>query len=245
MGEKEEFSYLESASEFAKLLQTGILTLDDIAQILALDIFSSLLPQGTGIFEITSAATYRSLGAYGCMAVIKSDRQDVPISSLTPVAMAIRTNRIVVVENNRKLMADFPGSKEVPFLPDANSFIAVPIHRSGMTIGGFGVAGGIEIASPLSLPFLELLGTLMAEKLTSNAVTKIEINIASKGLLVGLPLTKREGVVQIMMGDGKTNREISDELGYSESTIRQDAVSMFAKLDVKNRRDAGDLLKVV
>ena len=46
------------------------------------------------------------------------------------------------------------------------------------------------------------------------------------------------------MAQGKTNREISDDLGYSESTIRQDAVSLFAKLQVKTRKEAGNLLQI-
>jgi DNA-binding CsgD family transcriptional regulator len=245
MGNAKEMTPIECANEFAKILQSEILTLDDIAQILALTVFSTYQPQGTGIFEVSSMGKYSSIGSYGCMALVKSDRQDISTSSLTPIALAIRSNRIVVTENNKKLGTDFPGAADVPFLMEANSFIAVPIHRFGMTLGAYAVAGGTEIETEPDLPFLELIGTLIAGKLISQVATKLEITIASKEVLIGIPLTKRESQVQILMGDGKTNRQISDELGYSESTIRQDAVSMFAKLDVKNRKDAGNLLHVV
>jgi len=46
-----------------------------------------------------------------------------------------------------------------------------------------------------------------------------------------------------MIVDERRSRilQIAEELGYSESTIRQDAVSMFQKLGVKDRKSAGGL----
>ena len=40
------------------------------------------------------------------------------------------------------------------------------------------------------------------------------------------------------MREKLTNREIGDELGYSESTIRQETMRIYQILDVDNRRQA-------
>ena len=41
-----------------------------------------------------------------------------------------------------------------------------------------------------------------------------------------------------LMREKLTNREIGDELGYSESTIRQETMRIYQILDVDNRRQA-------
>lgn len=48
-------------------------------------------------------------------------------------------------------------------------------------------------------------------------------------------LTKRQREVVDLIGEGKTNAEIADELGLSESTVRLHVSTILDKLDVSNR----------
>ncbi len=93
-----------------------------------------------------------------------------------------------------------------------------------------------------SLTYLKLIANLLSINLRREILLALEIAGPIKGLLLGLPLTPREKDIQALMGSGSTNREISVDLGFSESTVRKDSVSLFAKLGVNNRKDAGDLL---
>jgi DNA-binding NarL/FixJ family response regulator len=42
------------------------------------------------------------------------------------------------------------------------------------------------------------------------------------------------------MADGKTNATISNTLGYSESTVRQETIKIFFKLGCKDREEAAN-----
>ncbi|MBI3590991.1 MAG: response regulator transcription factor [Candidatus Melainabacteria bacterium] len=53
-----------------------------------------------------------------------------------------------------------------------------------------------------------------------------------------LPITNREKEILIQMAQGKTNREISQKLILSTSTVRNHISSIFAKLRISNRSQA-------
>jgi len=119
----------------------------------------------------------------------------------------------------------------------------VPIRKFGSSLGVLAIFGRRFSIDEDCRVFLELVAGLMALKLNWNFAAQPD-EAAGKSLpLRDEALTNRERLVQGLMKLGKTNAEIADELGYSESTIRQDAVSMFSKLGVKNRKEAGDLLE--
>ncbi|WP_281883447.1 response regulator transcription factor [Paenibacillus sp. YYML68] len=52
------------------------------------------------------------------------------------------------------------------------------------------------------------------------------------------PLTKREREVLQLMSEGLSNKEIADKLELSEGTVKNHAVHIFSKLQVKNRVQA-------
>ena len=53
-----------------------------------------------------------------------------------------------------------------------------------------------------------------------------------------LPITNREKDILLQLAQGKTNREISQELVLSPSTVRNHISSIFTKLRISNRSQA-------
>ena len=51
-------------------------------------------------------------------------------------------------------------------------------------------------------------------------------------------LSRRQNNILNLIREKLTNREIGDELGYSESTIRQETMRIYQVLHVNNRREA-------
>lgn len=51
-------------------------------------------------------------------------------------------------------------------------------------------------------------------------------------------LTVREHQILALIGKGKTNAEIGANLGITEKTVKNTVMSMFRKLDVRNRVEA-------
>jgi hypothetical protein len=209
-------SYLASALTFIQILQSEIVTKDDICQVVALSLFSNDPPKGVGIFELNANGTFSMTSTFGLMDGFFENLQNVPLSTLTPVATAMRENRIIYVETTEQLALEFPDTRSMNYPVPLAPSVAVPIRKLGITIGALALLRESGSMDEEGRDFLYLIATIIGSHLKPTGETKIEINIATKGVLLGLPLTKRENQVQILMGDGKTNRQISDELGYSE-----------------------------
>lgn len=53
----------------------------------------------------------------------------------------------------------------------------------------------------------------------------------------GPRLTERQALILTLIEAGRTNLEIADKLGYSESLIRQETIAIYKKLGIHGRRD--------
>lgn len=58
------------------------------------------------------------------------------------------------------------------------------------------------------------------------------------GRLTELPITNREKEILVHLAKGQTNKEISQDLSLSPSTVRNHISSIFAKLKISNRSQA-------
>lgn len=55
--------------------------------------------------------------------------------------------------------------------------------------------------------------------------------------LSGVKLTERQQLILALIEEGHTNLAIDDRLGYSESLIRQETITIYRKLGIEGRRD--------
>ena len=67
------------------------------------------------------------------------------------------------------------------------------------------------------------------------------IRAATKEASPGADLTQREREVLALLADGKTNREIAQQLIISESTARLHVSNILSKLGASNRTEAASL----
>ncbi|MBS0548849.1 MAG: helix-turn-helix transcriptional regulator [Proteobacteria bacterium] len=56
--------------------------------------------------------------------------------------------------------------------------------------------------------------------------------------LGGLELTEREREILLLLGTGKTNREIAERLHLGPDSIKKSATVLYRKLGVRNRTEA-------
>lgn len=233
-------NYLQKAVTIARLFQSDVLTTSDVCQFLAMSVFPKSPPKGVGIFEIHANNTYSATSHFGFDDGLHANWQGVSLATKTPVVDSMRTGEIIVVETLDQMNVLYPITSHLSPAEHYYPLVAVPLKKVGFTIGALGLLGSESTTSDDCLMFLRLVGELISIKLIADTialeslVVKDEIKNASK------VLTDREQAIQLRMAQGKTKRTISEELGYSESTIRQDAVSLFAKLSVSTRPEAGD-----
>ena len=242
MSQQESMEYLERARSLATIFQSQELQEPEICLVVSLKLFPHVPACGVAIFELSKDGNYALNATFG----IPEDSQNVwatgQITESSPVVDAMRTGEVICICSEQEMTQRYPAHAAKHTKQSRESVIAVPIRRMGSTVGAFAIIGSaVEVNKECGL-FLEIVAGLIALKLEGQASRS-----GSDGSIAGHPalrteLTKRQLLVQSMMKQGKTNAQIADELGYSESTIRQDAVSMFIKLGVKNRRAAGELL---
>lgn len=87
--------------------------------------------------------------------------------------------------------------------------------------------------------YLEALGSLINLYLQftdgANETSRRKIS-ESKEIRIGMKLTERQEVILDMVKAGMTNPAIAEQLGYSESLIRQETMAIYQKLGVDGRR---------
>lgn len=234
--------YLERLNSITLLFQAQYLTQTDICLLISLRLFPDRPACGIGIFELGAEGSFRSISSFGLTKDAQLAWASGSIARNSPVVEAMRTGEVVCISSNAEMYERYPEHAAIHAETNLSSVIAVPIRKLGSAVGALVIIGSDVLPSKDALQFVEVVAGLIALKINSSPQSGEAIVSASNHPRRDDPLTNRERLVQEMMRDGKTNIEIGEELGYSESTIRQDAVSMFIKLGVKNRKSAGSLL---
>lgn len=98
-------------------------------------------------------------------------------------------------------------------------------------------------SNPASEPFVNAVRNLLelhagsAEASNGRAATKSP-GAGATVAAADVDLSPRQERILQMLAQGRTNRSIAAELGFSESTIRQETLRLYRALDVNSRTDA-------
>ena len=236
-----EQRYLENAVKLMSSLQSDDLELDDLCQILTLDTFKSILAKFTYITKLNHRATLSVIASFGFKGEVEKF-QSISLDVNMPTAEAIKSNDIVWVKDKDELDTRFPLVNSTA-RKDYESMYVVPIRKFGSPIGAFAVVGENLPMNEIIKSDLELIALIVATRFSTKGEYLEALHPGEPGNHTLINLTDREYAIQKHMKAGLTNAQIALTLGYSESLIRQTAVSLFTKLGVSNRYDAGNLLK--
>jgi DNA-binding CsgD family transcriptional regulator len=237
--------YLQLINSLTVFFQANELSEDEICQALALRIFPEHPAATAGIFEMHTDGTYSLASIFGLPESVKGEWQGIPLRPVTPVVEAMRSGKVTWVANQEDLISRFPAAYIAFKGTYAVPIVAIPLLSKGSMAGAIAISGSDVQLTEECATYLEVVSGLVALKLQANDHLTFAVNEKVREPLGGKLLTAREELVQGLMSKGKTNRQIAADLDYSESTIRQDAISLFAKLGVKTRREAGELLHEV
>jgi DNA-binding NarL/FixJ family response regulator len=129
---------------------------------------------------------------------------------------------------------------------NSKTFICFPIEKSGSSVAGFGIFCDSQIEPNAEVEaFLKAIGHVLSLHLYRSDVNQVLPATSLKPIKVGgvtkeatSAITDRQLLILRMMSEGRTNLAISERLGYSESTIRQETIRIFAKLGCSSREEA-------
>lgn len=158
-----------------------------------------------------------------------------------PTADALKTNSFVWLADNEDWNRDYPALVQHK-IPTAETFICWPIHIHGSYMSTIGVVfKNVIIQSHELKNYLEILSGLIGLQMSSLKRTKLTVDQDSS---IWNLLTNRQHKIVAMMAEGMTNNQIAMELGYSQSTIRQDTIKIYEILGVAGRKGATQAYRV-
>ena len=118
-------------------------------------------------------------------------------------------------------------------IDDFSSAVLIPVSNNA--IYGFAVTGILQEIPGID-EFVQCLRSIFAFyeviKLNGSGILTSLIEESSQ-------LTKRQFLILELIKENLTNADIATNLGYSESTIRQETIVIYRKLGINGRKDLG------
>lgn len=167
-----------------------------------------------------------------------------------PLTDSLRNRKTIWINTLPSWGGDYPSMKEFETEFEHKTFFTMPIERDDKPVAviGFFALPAIEFSEEVA-DFLHTLSDLVSlnffrhSKSLENKVNLRVRTISTSEVTSLATLTERQTLILKMMSDEYTNLMISEILGYSESTIRQESIRIYAKLNCNGRKRAAQLYK--
>lgn len=243
--------YLKWTSEFIEFLGDKDHTIEDVLAHMVLRVMAPLEATSAFIAKLDNQNSILTIGRYGINGDLSSQYEDCfSLSDRLPITDAIRQRKIITVNTLPNWPAEYAELLDSPYHSEESALIAFPIEKGGTPIAVAAVFldKQIEVTPQIDL-FIQSIGNLLSIYLQHNQEsqsihTKSAIEpIRAHRPQIGTELTQRQLLILRMISEGHTNIAIGDLLKYSESTIRQETIKIFSKLECHGRHEASQVYK--
>jgi DNA-binding CsgD family transcriptional regulator len=242
--------YLKWTSEFIKFLGDQDRTVEEVLAHLVLRVMAPLKATSAVIAKLDNQNSILIVGRYGINSDLYGEYEDCfSLNDRLPITDAIRQSKVIVINTLPEWPTEYSEILISPYQSEEASLIAFPIEKSGTPIGSAAIffESPFEIDPDVAL-FIESISNLLSIYLYSQEQPAKVVNlhqapISTQSSQSGADLTQRQLLILRMISEGRTNIAIGDLLKYSESTIRQETIKIFSKLDCHGRDEASKLYK--
>ena len=221
-------------ADFVARLANVDLTEDEICEYLTTTTCTFLDVEHAWISEVTNRKTVRARASYGVNQDLYAEWQEFPLEWKLPVTDALTEQRLVWINSLPEWPAEYPLLKDVSYGTPVRTQIIIPILKFNSPVACIGLVSSAQLIPDEELElFFRTLANLVSLHLFRQARDRKKLespNVSS--------LTDRQVQILAYIAEKKTNIEIADIMGYSESTIRQETIRIFDKLKVNGRNEA-------
>ena len=221
-------------SQLVSHLANEDLSEDQICDFLVNHTLDFLAVDHAWISQVTNRKTVRVRASFGFDQSQFPDWQEFPLDWKLPVTDALVEKRIVWINSLPAWPDEYPRLKGVTLSENSRTQIIVPIFRLNSSVACLGLVSSKSLALDEEVTiFLQTVGNLISLHVYRQARERKKHdspNVSS--------LTDRQVQILAHIAEKKTNIEIADTMGYSESTIRQETIRIFEKLQVSGRNEA-------
>lgn len=241
--------YLELVEDFSEYLGVHEHELDETLKYLTLFTFAPLGCIGTFLSTINLDGTAELIGKFGLRRnVFNLYPDEISLSDDNPLADAVKTRDLVWIEEVPDWSDGLLIQNKDLFADEITNFIAWPIERNHSPVATLSIfcTANMERDSEVQA-FLKAINSIFSVFFNKANNGRHEVqkdrHLLSAARLVfeGRKLTERQSQILQLMSEGKTNLAISQILGFSESTIRQESIRIYEKLRCDGRKEAAEI----
>ena len=245
-GTSATYDYLNGVSEFISFLSSNELTLEEILSHLVLVVLSPLNAEAILIRQLNNRNQTVLVGTWGIPSeMVRFPGEDFDLNDKYPTTDTIRYRRMIWISTLPDWGDEYPLLKASPYTTGAKSYICFPIEKAGAPVAALGIFSRDVIHPNAEIEaFLTAVGSvfsmyMFSQDSKSNELLRIRGNHTPSNVgSTANELTERQLVILHLISEDLTNLATSELLGYSESTIRQETIKIFAKLGCTGRKEA-------
>jgi len=253
--DKREFDYIGKISELAEFIAHRSRDRKDLIRYLALSTFLILDVYCAVLTELTESGDLEVSEIFG------SDKSAIDkfvigkkLSDANPIAEVLRSGKISCIHNSPQWPSEYLDLNELKFTQKEITIICFPIEKFGSPGACITLFSSALIYPNVGLrSFLRAVSSLLSlylykddlEDRIRNAADKIFQTRFGRPKVDDFPtaLSDRQMLILRLVSKSFTNIQIAEQIGYSESTVRQETVRIFAILVCSNRIEAGQIYK--
>lgn len=206
---------------------------DELTRLLALRIFDSWSCETVLLFSVKAQGTLTLTSSYGV--AVSEIEHDIPLSEYPSLSSVLSKGGISWGETGARLGRLIPRNLH-PRVP--GSIVIAPLNRVTIPEQVLILTFADTLPeNPASEPFVAAVVSLLELRLAMMAGTDVRRGSETAGE-DDRGFSERQLMILQGIHEGKTNRGIAEELGFSESTIRQETIRIYQSLGVSSRHDA-------
>lgn len=206
--------------------------------------------QQSAIGHVSNDGNIAFLGWFGYEAKINQAFGATTIWDDIPSSVAVRNRKMLVLANREAVQEQFPHVAKA--MPDLNSIMASPL-KSHSTSHGVCVVSSDKplmheqessaVLNDYCLALSLYFSTMRNDQSRSSDPSAIQKSphqseIPQRHTLAPSQLSERQLAVLRYLAEGYTNRQMALRMGFSESTVRQETMAIYAFFGVRGRKEA-------
>lgn len=230
---------MNSISELSEYLSRPNITPALLTQFLVLRTLKPLEVNQIFISQLHPDGMIRTIESFGISNSQNNSWKEIPLSEKLPTTDAIRNDTLIWLADADDWKREYPELLKYEYPSETKSTIVIGIDIHAAPAGALGMLSDIEIKpNPELISFVSAVSGLVALFMSSVTTGSFANVVRGDQGMNGEFLSPRQMRILDLMAQSYTNPQIAKDLGFSESTVRQETMRIYQILQVSGRKEA-------
>lgn len=229
--------YLQKLEELSRFLAAHESSKVEICKFLNFSLFAYLMSRALYFGRVGEDGCVHPTEHFGYESDVVNTWGPIPLRIEMPITAAIKRDRLITVNSPDQMYKEFPAMRALENLDhDWQSIIAIPVHSYGVyAITAYSSSEIDEIHER----FLRTVGQIVTVAFAKCDLIGTDVKKFKKQStrINKSTLSARQEVILKLILKGLTNTQIGEEIGFSESLVRQESIAIYSALKVSGRKE--------